>query len=173
MEVLVLALQAVEFGGHDDFGARVRAVNETNVGGRSAFQQPARDGHARRDAAAGRKQQDVLGRRLVDDVEFAGRRQGMQDVTRLQMVEQVVRHLAAGNPFDGNRDFFRAVWRGRQRVGAVQHFVGDIDLKNDKLTGFEVERCGVVGLKNKGGGFGGFFDPFNADKRGEFAGGIG
>ena len=55
----------------------------------------------------------------------------------------------------------------------MQHFIGDIDLKNDKLPGFEVERRGVVGLKNKGGGLGGFFDALDAEKGGEFTGGIG
>ena len=102
MEVGVLTLQAIELVGHDHLRTGISAVNEFDAGRWCAFEQPARDGHARRDAAAGGKQQDVFGRWPVDDVEFAGWRQRAQHVAGLQMVEEVVRDLAADNALDGD-----------------------------------------------------------------------
>ena len=52
----------------------------------------------------------------------------------------------------------------------MQRFVSHVDLKDDELAGFEVERRGIGGLKNEGSGIGGFFDSVDADERSEFAG---
>jgi len=52
----------------------------------------------------------------------------------------------------------------------MQRFVSHVDLKDDELAGFEVERCGIGGLKNKGGSIGGFFDALDADERCQFVG---
>ncbi|MCY1529436.1 hypothetical protein D9M68_645800 [compost metagenome] len=128
----IVALQPCQFLGEDHRVGITVGVEQTDSPA-PLGQHRLQDRHQGRDATAGTDQQQIAiqtGRGKA-----AQRRQYVQAIARLQIVEQPVRGAAAGNPLDGDAQRLVGRQRARQRVTAQQWRLAARHLEGKKLTG--------------------------------------